>query len=228
MKRKTVVLLSGGMDSATCLALAKHQGADVVAVSFEYGQRHLAELDAARRLANHYQIARHYVLTLPTLGGSSLTDKTKDVARNRAVDEMAANVPSTYVPARNLVFLSHALGVAEIEGADEIAVGVNALDFSGYPDCRPAFVQSFERTANLATKAGALDGQPLRIWAPLIDKTKAEIVRLATSLGVPLRLTVSCYTPTAGGNACGTCDACILRKQGFLAANIADVTRYSA
>jgi 7-cyano-7-deazaguanine synthase len=222
----SVVLLSGGLDSATCLAFAAEEG-DVVAVSFDYGQRHSVELAAARDLAAHYGVVQHLVFRVglyEQVGGSALTDTTVPVPKHRSLDEMSAAIPVTYVPARNLVFLSYALGVAERVGAQDIFVGVNALDYSGYPDCRPEFIRAFERVANLATKA-AVEGTKLRIRTPLLDLTKAEIIERGHRLGVPYELTHSCYAPSSG-LACGACDSCLLRKKGFLGAGVPDPTAY--
>jgi 7-cyano-7-deazaguanine synthase len=216
MSRKAVVLLSGGMDSAVALAEARAAGFDVHALSVAYGQRHSAELDAAAAVAAALCASEHKVLTLDlrAIGGSALT---ADIA----VPEQA----SSGVPARNTIMLSLALGWAEVLGADDIYLGVNAVDYSGYPDCRPAFVEAFERLANLATRAG-VEGHRLRVHAPLIDLSKADIVRRGLALGVDFALTVSCYQADAEGRACGRCDACRLRAQGFVEAGVADPTRY--
>ncbi|MCG6966716.1 MAG: 7-cyano-7-deazaguanine synthase QueC [Chromatiaceae bacterium] len=220
--RKAVVLLSGGLDSATALAMARSQGYACHALSLDYGQRHHAELAAARRVAAALGAAEHKVLplSLDAIGGSALTD------RSIAVPEMRAEgIPVTYVPARNTVFLALALGWAEVLGASDLFVGVNAVDYSGYPDCRPAFIEAFERLANLATKAG-VEGQAFRVHAPLIQMSKAEIIRVGIQLGVDYALTVSCYQADEQGMACGRCESCRLRAEGFRAAGVADPTRY--
>lgn len=222
--KKAIVLLSGGLDSATCLAMAKADGFEPVALSFDYGQRHHAELAAARRVAAAFGITDHRVLRLDlgTLGGSALTDPAIAVPT-----EASSGIPVTYVPARNTVFLAFALGLAEVSGSDDIYIGVNAIDYSGYPDCRPEFIQAFETMANLATKAG-VEGHRMRIHTPLIDLSKADIIRAGTGLGVDYSLTVSCYQADAEGRACGVCDSCRLRRQGFAAAGLPDPTRYAA
>lgn len=219
--RKAVVLLSGGMDSAVVAAIAREQGYAVHALSILYGQRHAAELAAARRVAGALCLVEHKVLTLDlrAIGGSALTD---DIA---VPEEPGEGIPVTYVPARNTVFLALALGYAEVIGADNLFVGVNAVDYSGYPDCRPAFVEAFERLANVATRAG-VEGHRLRVHAPLMQLGKDEIVREGLRLGVDFALTVSCYQADEEGRACRRCDACRLRAQGFAAAGVADPTRY--
>lgn len=219
--RKAVVLLSGGMDSAVVVAIAREQGYEVHALSILYGQRHAAELGAAREVALALGVAEHKVLTLDlrAIGGSALTD---DIA---VPEEPGEGIPVTYVPARNTVFLSLALGHAEVIGASDLFVGVNAVDYSGYPDCRPAFVEAFEKLANVATKAG-VEGAGIRVHAPLIDLTKADIVREGLRLGVDFGLTVSCYQADESGRACARCDACRLRAAGFAAAGVDDPTRY--
>jgi 7-cyano-7-deazaguanine synthase len=224
--RKAVLLLSGGLDSTTLLAVARRDGYDVHAMTFRYGQRHASEIEAARRVAAHFHVRNHVIadIDLRTFGGSALTSDTIDVPRDRDVRE--AGVPVTYVPARNTIFLSFALAWAEVLGATDIFIGVNALDYSGYPDCRPEYIQAFETMANLATRAGVEDSLRLRIRAPLIDLTKAEIVRLGVSLGIDYSVTQSCYDPDSTGAACGHCDACQLRLKGFTEAGIPDPTRY--
>jgi 7-cyano-7-deazaguanine synthase len=230
-----VVLLSGGLDSTTCLALAVRDGFAVHALSFRYGQRHAHEVDAARRIARRYGVARHVVvdIDLATLGGSALTDAHIAVPKDRPVAALAEErVPVTYVPARNTVFLSYALALAETTGARDVFLGVNALDYSGYPDCRPEYVAAFERMANLATRAGveaAARGEAaLRIRTPLLHLSKAEIVRLGLSLGVEYAETTSCYDPEAAtGSACGHCDACQLRLRGFAEAGADDPAPYA-
>ncbi len=222
MSKRAVVLLSGGLDSATTLAVARSEGYDCYALSFDYGQRHGAELDAARAVAMQLGAREHRVLQLglAQFGGSALTD------RSLAVPEQASEgIPITYVPARNTVMLSLALAWAEVLAADAIYLGVNAVDYSGYPDCRPEYIEAFARMANLATKR-AVEGQPLRIAAPLLRLSKAEIIRLGMELGVDYGLTVSCYQADADGAACGRCDSCRLRRQGFVDAGVSDPTRY--
>lgn len=220
--KKVVVLVSGGLDSATVLALAVASGARCYALTFDYGQRHHVELDAARRVTQALGATDHRVVKLDIgwIGGSALTDNTIPVPR-----EPSAGIPVTYVPARNTVFLSIALGWAEVLGASDIYIGANAVDYSGYPDCRPEFIQGFERLANLATRAG-VEGQGFHVHAPLMHMYKRDIIRTGMQLGVDYSLTVSCYDPDADGLACGICDACRLRAQGFAEANIEDPTRY--
>jgi 7-cyano-7-deazaguanine synthase len=211
-----IVLLSGGLDSTTVLAIALAEGYETYALSFRYGQRHDVELDAARRVADRHGVARHLVadIDLRMFGGSALTDDI-DVPHHASADELDTQIPVTYVPARNTVFLSFALAWAETLAASDVFVGVNALDYSGYPDCRPEYIHAFERMANLATKAGVEGRQRLRIHTPLIDLTKAQIIRRGLDLGVDYSLTHSCYDPDAAGQACGTCDSCLLRRRGF-------------
>lgn len=219
---KAVVLLSGGLDSATTLALATEQGYSCYALSFNYGQRHSAELNAARNVALSMNVAEHKIinLDLTQIGGSALTDK------NIAVPQSPSEgIPITYVPARNTIFLSYALAWSEVLGINDIFIGVNAVDYSGYPDCRPEYIAAFENTARLATKSG-VEGQPLRIRTPLINLTKAEIIKKGTELGVDYSLTVSCYQADEQGRACGMCDSCRFRKEGFAAAGIPDPTIY--
>ncbi len=213
--KKAVILLSGGLDSATVLAYAVSKGYVCYALSFDYGQRHKFELKAARRVAKALGAAHHEIVKvdLAKFGGSALTSKTP-VPKGRHAKEIGRGIPVTYVPARNTVFLSLALAYAESLGALEIFIGVNALDYSGYPDCRPEFIRAFERTAKLATKAG-VEGQKFRIRTPLIKMTKAEIIRLGTKLGVDYSLTHSCYDPAPDGTPCGKCDSCLLREKGF-------------
>jgi len=217
-----VVLLSGGLDSATTLALAHEQGYCCHAISFDYGQRHDAELAAAARVARALGATEHKVvrLDLGSIGGSALTDAAIAVP-----ETPGEGIPVTYVPARNTVFLAIALGWAEVLGARDLFIGVNAVDYSGYPDCRPEYIAAFERLANLATRAG-VEGERFRVQAPLIDRSKAEIIRLGQRLGVAYGLTVSCYRADADGRACGRCDACRLRRDGFAAAGVTDPTRY--
>lgn len=223
MLKRAVVLLSGGLDSATCLAIARSEGFDCYCLSVDYGQRHAAELAAASRVATTLGATSHRVvhLDIGQFGGSALTDRSIAVP----VDGVKPGIPVTYVPARNTIMLSLALGWAEILGAQDIFVGVNAVDYSGYPDCRPEFIQAFERMANLATKAG-VEGHPLEIHAPLIDLSKADIIRRGTQLGIDYALTISCYQADAEGHACGVCDSCRLRREGFAAAGVGDPTKY--
>jgi len=222
LSKKAIVLLSGGMDSVTVLAQAKRKGYALYALSFAYGQRHSSELVAAKRNANYFKVQEHRIITLDmgALGGSALTDHSIDVPTDSTDD-----IPVTYVPARNTVFLSYALAWAEVLQANDIFIGVNAVDYSGYPDCRPEFIQAFERMANLATKAG-VEGNKLTIHTPLIDLTKAEIINLGLDNGVNYAETISCYQANSRGLACGECDACRLRKQGFVDAEVKDTTRY--
>lgn len=225
---KAVVLLSGGLDSATVLAMAA-QDYQVYALSFAYGQRHRHELDAAAELARRTGVVAHRVVTidLAAFGGSALTDATLDVPKDRSHEAMGAGVPITYVPARNTVFLSYALAWAEVLGAFDIFIGVNAIDYSGYPDCRPAFVEAFERVANEGTAFAQQMGRRLKVHAPLIHLTKSQIIKKGLVLGVDYGVTSSCYDPDQNGLACGRCDACQLRRQGFLDAGVADPTRYA-
>lgn len=220
--KRAVVLLSGGLDSATLLAMARADGFDCHTLAFDYGQRHRAELQAAARVSAALNAVEHKVvaLDLRAIGGSALTDDAIAVPEQRS-----SGIPVTYVPARNTVFLSIALGWAEVLAADAIFIGVNAVDYSGYPDCRPAFIAAFQALANVATKAG-VEGRPLRIETPLIQLSKAEIVRAGVALGVDYAETVSCYQADDEGRACGRCDSCALRREGFAAAGIADPTRY--
>jgi 7-cyano-7-deazaguanine synthase len=221
--KKAVVLLSGGLDSATALALAIGDGLECHALSVNYGQRHQAELDAARRVADAVGAIEHRVfrLDLQTFGGSALTDNSIDVP----IDGVGKSIPVTYVPARNTIFLSLALAWAEVLHADAIVIGANAVDYSGYPDCRPEYLQAFEQMANLATRS-ALEGRPLQILAPLVSMSKAQIILSGIEAGVDFALTVSCYQANKVGAACGVCDACRIRRAGFLAAAVADPTRY--
>ncbi|MCS7023631.1 MAG: 7-cyano-7-deazaguanine synthase QueC [Bryobacteraceae bacterium] len=222
-KSKAVCLLSGGLDSSTCLAYAIREGFEAYALSVDYGQRHRIELEAAARIAQALGARQHRVLKvdLRQFGGSALTDNLA-VPKDRSADEMSHEIPITYVPARNTIFLSLALAWAEVLGAFDIFVGVNAIDYSGYPDCRPEFLAAFEAMAKLATRAGVEQGQRFRIHTPLIAMTKAGIVKLAASLGVDFRLTHSCYDPDERGRPCGRCDSCILRSKGFAEAGLAD------
>lgn len=224
--KKAVVLLSGGLDSTTCLALARAAGFTPVCLCVDYGQRHAVELTRAKTVAAAMGVTdvRVVSLSLRDIGGSALTDDI-DVPKGRAEEAMAQGVPVTYVPARNTIFLGLALGLAEVVGASDIFIGVNAVDYSGYPDCRPEFIRAFESLASLATKAG-VEGTRFHIHAPLSGLTKADIIRAGMKAGVDYALTHSCYDPAADGAACGTCDSCALRKKGFLEAGVADPTRY--
>lgn len=221
-EKKAVILLSGGLDSATVVAMAKAQGYACYSMSFDYGQRHRAELHAAERVARQLGVVEHKVIgmNLNGIGGSALTDSSIDVP-----EEQASGIPVTYVPARNTLFLSLALGWAEVLGARDIFIGVNAVDYSGYPDCRPEFIEAFERLANLATRAG-VEGQGFSIRAPLQNLSKAQIIQKGIRLGVDYAMTVSCYQADDMGRACGKCDSCRLRATGFEAAGIEDPTRY--
>jgi 7-cyano-7-deazaguanine synthase len=218
-----VVLLSGGLDSATVLAIARQDGYDTCALSFRYGQRHTVELDAAARVADALGAARHVVadIDLRAFGGSALTDDSVAIPHHHRADELGTQIPVTYVPARNTIFLSFALAWAETLGSFDVFIGVNALDYSGYPDCRPEYIAAYEQMANLATKAGVEGRGRLKIHAPLIKLTKAEIIARGLELGVDYALTHSCYDP-AGDRPCGTCDSCLLRQRGFAELGIAD------
>lgn len=222
MTKKAVILVSGGLDSSTVLAIAKQQGFDCYTLSFDYGQRHRSELFAAAKVSDAMQVMEHKVvsLDLATIGGSALTDTNIEVPEYETT-----GIPVTYVPARNTVFLSIALGWAEVLGANDIFVGVNAVDYSGYPDCRPDYINAFEQMANLATKAG-VEGNKLTVHAPLIDMTKGQIIQAGIKNGVDYSATVSCYQADEEGTACGVCDSCRLRKQGFIDAGVKDPTRY--
>ncbi len=224
IKKKAVVLLSGGLDSATTLAIAQHQDYDCYALSFDYGQRHQAELHAAQQIILNTQINEHKTVSigLSSIGGSALTDST--IAVPTSAEE---GIPVTYVPARNTVFLSLALGWAEVIGAYDIFIGINAVDYSGYPDCRPEYIQAFQQLANLATKT-SVEGKPINIHTPLIDLNKAQIIQQGIALGVNYQLTVSCYSADANGAACGVCDSCRFRSEGFAAAGVVDPTLYQS
>jgi 7-cyano-7-deazaguanine synthase len=228
-KRKAVVLLSGGLDSTTVLAIAKSQGFEPYALSFRYGQRHVVELEAANRVAKAQGVAQHVVcdIDLRTFGGSALTSATDVPKHDSAEDLSSEEIPVTYVPARNTIFLSFALAFAEVVGASDVFIGVNALDYSGYPDCRPEYIEAYETMANLATRAG-VEGARLKIHTPLISMTKADIVRAGTALGVDYSLTLSCYDPDAQGRSCGHCDSCLLRIRGFQEAGSSDPVAYQA
>ena len=225
--KKAVVLLSGGLDSTTALAIAKSQGFEIYALSFRYGQRHLIELESARQVAESFGAKQHVIadLNLRLFGGSALTAEI-DVPKGRDSDEMGEGIPITYVPARNTIFLSFALAWAEVLEVEDIFIGVNALDYSGYPDCRPEYIQAFQQMANLATKAGVEERQNLKIRTPLIDLSKAQIIRKGVELGVDYSMTLSCYDPDLSARACGQCDSCILRKKGFAEAGLPDPTQY--
>lgn len=213
---RAVILLSGGLDSATCLAIAKSQGFVPYAISFRYGQRHRIELERAASVARHLGAADHIIIDidLAKLGGSALTDRNIAVPKHQSVDQIGSDIPLTYVPARNTVFLSYALAWAEVLESKDIFIGVNALDYSGYPDCRPEYISAFERMSNLATKRG-VEGNQLTIHAPLIQLTKAQIIERGLGLGVDYGLTISCYDPAEDGTPCGRCDSCLLRAKGF-------------
>lgn len=223
MQKKAVILTSGGLDSTTCLAVAKSQGYELYSLSFDYGQRHHAELTAAAKIAAHFKVQRHETvnLSIGNLGGSALTDINIAVPHHSG----RAEIPITYVPARNTTFLSIALGYAEILDADRIFTGVSSVDYSGYPDCRPEYIAAFQKLANLATRRG-VEGKPIIIETPLLYLSKAETIQLGLTLGVDYSLTVSCYQATEEGLACGKCDSCVIRKQGFATAMITDPTRY--
>jgi len=227
-KKKAVVLLSGGLDSATVLAVARYEGYAISAMSFRYGQRHSAELESAKKVAKVMGVEQHLIIDfdLRSIGGSALTDRI-DVPKQRSSDEIASGIPVTYVPARNTIFLSFALAWSEVLGAEDIFIGVNALDYSGYPDCRPEYIEAFERMANLATKAGVEGRLRLTIHTPLIAMTKAQIITAGIELGVDYSLTHSCYDPTSEGIACGKCDSCALRLRGFAEAEVQDPLCYA-
>ncbi len=226
MNMKAVVLVSGGLDSTTCLGIAREKGFELYALTFNYGQRHNHELNSSKMIVDFFNIHDHSIIDidLGKFGGSALTDQI-DIPKKRDLSDMA-EIPVTYVPARNTVFLSLALAWAEVLGSFDIFIGVNALDYSGYPDCRPEYISSFEKTANLATKAG-VSGSSFRIHTPLIDMTKSEIIKVGIGLGIDYSLTSSCYDPNQGGNPCGLCDACYLRLKGFKEAGIIDPLNYS-
>lgn len=227
--RKAVVLLSGGLDSTTTLAIAKAQGFEVLALTFQYGQRHEVELEASRRVAEAMGAAQHFIarIDLQQFGGSALTNPGIEVPKDRPLDHMSEGIPVTYVPARNTIFLSFALAWAEVSDAHDIFIGVNALDYSGYPDCRPEYIAAYEKMANLATRAGVEGEQALTIHTPLLEMTKAQIVAKGLELGVDYGMTVTCYDPTAAGEACGHCDACLLRLRGFSENGMVDPAPYS-
>jgi len=226
LKKKAVVLLSGGIDSTTTLAIAKNQGFEVYAISFRYGQRHYIELDAAKQIAAYSKVKRHLILEidLKAIGGSALTSN-RELPKDRHIEKIPQEIPITYVPGRNIIFLSLALAWAEVLGAYDIFIGANAIDFSGYPDCRPQFLAAYEKMANLGTKTG-VEGKKINIHAPLIKSTKSQIIHKGIALGVDYSMTLSCYDPSAEGKACGKCDSCLLRKKGFQEAGIPDPTIY--
>ncbi|KTD52054.1 ExsB protein [Legionella quinlivanii] len=221
--RKAVVLLSGGLDSTTCLAVAKAAGYQCFALSFSYGQRHNSEIEAAKRVATWFEVAEHRIVNLDInqFGGSALTDETINVPDYQPTE----GIPLTYVPARNTIFLAIALGYAEVIGANDLFIGISSVDYSNYPDCRPEYMEAFKKMAGLATRAG-VEGNPLEIHTPLIKLSKAETVRLGAALGVDYALTVSCYQADEKGRACGRCDSCTFRQKGFVEAGIADPTLY--
>ncbi len=226
--KKAVVLSSGGLDSTTAMAIAKFEGFEIYSLSFSYGQRHVVELEAAQKVANALGVTEHLVINmdLNKIGGSSLTDDI-DVPKKRDEQAMTQEIPVTYVPARNTIFLSFALAWAEVLESSDIFIGVNAVDYSGYPDCRPEYIDAFERMANLATKAGVEGITKIRIRTPLIHLTKAQIIQKGMELGVDYALTHSCYDPSPQGLACGECDSCFLRKKGFKEAGVKDPTKYT-
>ena len=224
---KAVVLSSGGLDSTTVIAIARSEGFEIYSLSFDYGQRHVHELKAAKKIAERFQVAKHLVISidLHAIGGSALTDNL-DVPKSRNLKTMSSEIPITYVPARNTIFLSYALAWAEVLKSANIFIGVNAVDFSGYPDCRPEFIASFEHMANLATKIGVEGKTRVRIRTPLLHLNKAQIIIKGTELGVDYAITHSCYDPSPEGLACGQCDSCLLRQNGFVEAGIPDPTQY--
>ena len=224
---KAIVLLSGGLDSTTVLAITLDQGYEVSVLSFKYGQRHDYEIQSAKDIAAHFHIKNHHIMDidLGTIGGSALTDDL-DVPKDRDLDKMKSEVPITYVPARNTIFLSYALALAEVERAFNIFIGVNALDYSGYPDCRPEYIEAFQKMGRLATKSGIEDKEQLQIHTPLIEMTKSEIIQAGTALGVDYSITHSCYDPISKGKPCGRCDACYLRLKGFMEAKTVDPLNY--
>ena len=227
MKKKAIILLSGGLDSTTCAAIAKYQGFDLIGLTVNYGQNHAFELEASKKVANHYGIDEHSIIDidLAQFGGSALTSNKIKIPRGRRISEMN-DIPATYVPARNTIFLSIALAKAETVNSFDIFIGVNAIDYSGYPDCRPVFISEFEKLANLATKEAVQNKGSYKIHTPLITLSKAEIIKKGISLKVDYSLTSSCYKPNEYGNPCGFCDACILRKKGFENAGFKDPLDY--
>ncbi|MEJ5300622.1 MAG: 7-cyano-7-deazaguanine synthase QueC [Thermodesulforhabdaceae bacterium] len=227
-EKKAVVLLSGGIDSSTALAIARSEGYELYALTFRYHQRHAVEIESAKAVARYMGVKEHLILDLPLnlIGGSALVDRSIAVPKDRSVDKIPSDIPVTYVPARNTIFLAFAVAWAEVLGTGDIFIGVNALDYSGYPDCRPEYIGAFERMANLGTKVGVEGKITFRIHTPLIRLTKAEIIRRGLELGMDYRLTVSCYDPDEEGRACGKCDSCLLRKKGFAEAGVDDPTEY--
>ena len=224
---KAIVLLSGGLDSTTVLEITLDQGYEVSALTFKYGQRHDYEIDCAKELVAHFNIKNHFIMNidLGSIGGSALTDDL-DVPKDRDLDEMNSDIPITYVPARNTIFLSYALALAEVEGAFNIFIGVNALDYSGYPDCRPKYIEAFQKMGRLATKSGIEEEPKLQVHTPLIEMTKSEIIKAGTALDVDYSITDSCYDPISKSNPCGRCDACQLRLNGFMEAKMVDPLNY--
>ena len=227
-KKKAIVLLSGGLDSSTILAIAQAQGFETYAITFRYGQKHEVELEAAQRIANQFQVKEHVIaeIDLRMFGGSALTSDQFEVPKGRAIDDMSEGIPITYVPARNTIFLSFALAWAEVLEAYNIFIGVNAVDYSGYPDCRPEYIEAYSKMANLATKSGVEGANELVIHTPLINLSKGQIIEQGLSLGVDYALTVTCYAPSEQGAACGECDACLLRLKGFAENGISDPAPY--
>jgi 7-cyano-7-deazaguanine synthase len=226
--KKAIVLLSGGIDSTTVMAMVRSEGYEIFSLSFQYGQRHAAELNASQKVARAFGAKEHRVVSidLKSIGGSALTDARAAVPKGRSQKQMQGKIPVTYVPARNTIFLSYALAWAEVLGACHIFIGVNAVDYSGYPDCRPEYIEAFQKMANLATKAGVEGAGKIRILAPLIDLNKAQIIQRGYELGIDYGITHSCYDPSADGNACGQCDSCVIRRKGFREAGVSDPTRY--
>lgn len=226
---KAVVLSSGGIDSTTALAMTRKEGYGIYSLSFDYGQRHKHELKAAERVAAFFNVEKHLVVSLDmtAIGGSALTSDLQ-VPKGRDAGDMDADIPVTYVPARNTIFLAYAMAWAEVMSASRIVIGVNAVDYSGYPDCRPEYIQAFQTMANLATRSSVRDGFKITIHTPLIDMSKAEIIRSGTAIGIDYGLTHSCYDPSPEGLACGRCDSCILRRKGFQEAGVDDPTRYQS
>jgi len=222
-----VILCSGGIDSTTIMAVAKSEGYDLYSLSFCYGQRHKTELKAAQRVSKAFNVKKYLIIDidLNKIGGSALTDNI-DVPKGRSLEEISEQIPATYVPARNTIFLSYGLAWSEVLGAPDIFIGVNAVDYSGYPDCRPEYIRAFETMANLATKAGVEGRMKIKIRTPLINMTKAEIIKKGISLGVDYSMTHSCYDPSPDGKACGCCDSCMLRKKGFREAGVSDPAQY--
>lgn len=225
--KKAVILSSGGLDSTTVMAMAKAEGFEIYSLSFQYGQRHACELEAAKKIARLLEARKHLVVATDfrDIGGSALTDDI-EVPKDRDSSQMESEIPVTYVPARNTIFLSYALGWAEVLGCQDIFIGVNAVDYSGYPDCRPEYIEAYQQMANLATRAGVEGTGKITIHTPLMHLTKAQIIQAGTLLGVDYSQTLSCYDPTPAGEACGACDSCLLRKKGFLDAGIPDPTQY--